>query len=172
MLREADLFNVPVNPVTLIGKEWMLISAGNENSFNMMTASWGGIGVMWGKNVSTIVLRPQRYTLEFADREDYYALNFFDEKYRPVLSYCGSNSGRDVNKKKETGLTPFFDGDAPYFSEAKLVLICRKLYKQSINPAGFLDKSLESRYYPEKDYHQCFVGEIVKVLQADEGLLV
>ncbi len=167
MLREVDLLEVPVNPVTLIGKEWMLISAGNENSYNMMTASWGGIGVMWGKNVSTIVLRPQRYTLEFADREEYYALNFFDEKYRAALSYCGSHSGRDVNKEEETGLIPFFDGDAPYFSEAKLVLICRKLYKQSIDPAGFTDESLDGKNYPEKDYHQCYVGEIVKVLKAD-----
>ena len=167
MLREVNLLDVPVNPVTQIGKDWMLISAGNENSFNMMTASWGGIGVMWGKNVSTIVLRPQRYTLEFVDREDYYALNFFDEKYRSALSYCGSNSGREVDKAKESGLTPFFDGDAPYFSEAKLVLICKKLYKQSVDPAGFIDKSLDFKLYPEKDYHQCFVGEIVKVLKAD-----
>lgn len=167
MLRPMELSQINMDPLNMIGKEWMLISAGDQDKFNMMTASWGGIGVMWGKNVSTIVIRPQRYTLEFIDKKEYYALSFFEEKYKSALSYCGAHSGRDVNKEKESGLTPVFDAEAPYFSEAKLVLICRKLYKQRIDPSGFIDETIKSRSYPEQDYHQCFVGEIVRVLKAD-----
>lgn len=166
MLKEVNLSQVQLDPINLIGKEWALICAGNENGYNMMTASWGGIGYIWEKPVTSIVMRPQGYTLEFVNREEYYALCFFDEKYRPALGYCGNYSGRDVNKEKETGLTPSFDENAPYFKEANLVLICRKLYKTCIDPNCFIDKSLDEINYPDKDYHQNFVGEIIKVLKA------
>lgn len=167
MLKEINLTQLDINPFTLIGNDWMLISAGDENKYNMMTASWGGVGIMWGKNVSTIVLRPQRYTLEFVEEKDYYALNFFDSTYKKALAYCGSHSGRDVDKEKETGLTPLFDSNVPYFSEAKIVFICKKLYKQTIDPKGFIDTQLDEQMYLEKDYHEAFVGEIVKVLVND-----
>lgn len=167
MLKEIDLSQLGMNPFTLIGKDWMLISAGDEQKYNMMTASWGSIGVMWGKNVSTVVIRPQRYTLEFVNEQEFYALNFFDPNYKKALAYCGAYSGRDVNKEKETGLTPSFDAEAPYFSEAKLVLICRKLFKQKLNPEGFIDPTLDEQWYPEKDYHDVFVGEVIKVLVND-----
>ncbi len=168
MLRSVDLKQVPMDAITMIGKEWMLISAGTHQKYNMMTASWGGIGIMWNKNVTNIVLRPQRYTLEFINRSEYYALNFFGDQCRSALNYCGSHSGRDVDKEKETGLTPVFDGKAPYFSEARLVLICRKLYQQTIDPNGFFDKTLDQQNYPNKDYHEHIIGEIVQVLMADE----
>ncbi len=168
MLKQVGLNQVPMDAITMIGKEWMLISAGTEEKYNMMTASWGGIGIMWNKCVTNIVLRPQRYTLEFIDQSDYYALNFFGNNCRSALNYCGAHSGRDVNKEKETGLTPVFDAEAPYFAQARLVLICHKLYKQTIDPNGFFDKSLVEKNYPNKDYHEHFIGEIVKVFMADE----
>ncbi|WP_099467553.1 flavin reductase family protein [Konateibacter massiliensis] len=164
MLKEVNLSELNVNPFHLIGKDWMLISAGDEQKYNMMTASWGGLGVMWGKNVATTVIRPQRYTLEFVDSKDFYALNFFGPEHKKALGYCGANSGRDVDKTKETGLTPVFDANAPYFAEAKLVLICRKLFKQQLDPNGFVEKDLDEHWYPEKDYHHAFVGEVVQVL--------
>ena len=167
MLKPIDLTQLKINPFTSIGNEWMLIAAGDEQKYNMMTASWGGIGVMWGKNVSTIVIRPQRYTLEFVEEKEYYSLSFFDKKHKPALAYCGAHSGRDVNKEKETGLTPVFDTQAPYFSEAKLVLICRKLHRQKLDPDGFIDKTIDNQWYPEKDHHVCFVGEVVSVLMSD-----
>ena len=39
------------NFIELIGKEWMLVSAGDKEKFNMMTASWGGVGVLWNRPV-------------------------------------------------------------------------------------------------------------------------
>jgi len=168
MLRPVDLKDVTMDPFKMIGKEWMLVSAGSEVKYNMMTASWGGLGIMWNKNVSTIVLRPQRYTLEFIDKSDYYALNFFGDNCRSALNYCGAHSGRDVDKEKVSGLTPVFDAEAPYFSEARLVLICRKLYKQRLDPYCFFDPAIDKQNYPNKDYHENIIGEIVKVLKADE----
>lgn len=148
---------------TRIGKQWMLVGAGNEDSHNMMTASWGGLGVLWNKPVSTVYIRPSRYTLEFVEREEYYALCFFGESYREALTFCGRHSGRDGDKCAQTGLTPCFEEAAPYFEEAELVLICRKLYAQDMDPALFLDERIEDNYHGT-DYHRMYIGEIEKVL--------
>ena len=149
---------------TRIGKQWMLIGAGREGDHNMMTASWGGLGVLWNKPVSTVYIRPSRYTMAFTEREDYYALCFFGEEYRDALTFCGRHSGRDGDKCEQTGLTPCFDRQAPYFEEAELVLICRKLYAQDMDPALFLDESIENHYHGS-DYHRVYIGEIVTVLK-------
>ena len=161
--REISVEELKDNPFTLINKDWMLITAGNQDKHNTMTASWGGVGELWGKYVSTIYIRPQRYTLEFVEREDFYSLCFFGPEYRQALSLCGSKSGRDVDKDKETGLTPCFDQAAPYYEQARLVFICRKLYKQDMTEEAFLDKSLLDKWY-DNDLHRMFIGEIVKVL--------
>lgn len=162
--REISVEELKDNPFTLINKDWMLITAGNQDKHNTMTASWGGVGELWGKYVSTIYIRPQRYTLEFVEREDFYSLCFFGPEYRQALSLCGSRSGRDVDKDKETGLTPRFDQAAPYYEQARLVFICRKLYRQDMEKDSFLDKSLLEKWY-DNDLHRMFIGEIVKVLE-------
>lgn len=154
------------NPFELISKQWMLISAGSANSWNTMTASWGGVGELWGKYVSTIYIRPQRYTLEFVEREEYYSLCFFGPEYRQALSLCGSKSGRDVDKDAATGLTPCFDQAAPYYEQARLVFLCRKLYRQDMEESAFLDKGLLEKWY-DNDLHRMFIGEIVKVLEKE-----
>lgn len=151
------------NVFDMIGKKWMLVTAGPRSGFNTMTASWGGLGILWGKPVSFTFVRPQRYTLGFMEKHTYYTLSFYDEKYRDALSFCGSHSGRDTDKIKATGLTPAADGDAVYFSEASAVLVCRKLYVQDLSPASFAENEL-SKYYTQKDYHREYIGEIEKVL--------
>ncbi|MDO4730843.1 MAG: flavin reductase [Clostridia bacterium] len=166
--KEIDIKSLSFNPFTLIGDEWMLISAGEESKFNTMTASWGGVGVLWKKPVTFCFVRPQRYTFEFMENNDYYSLSFFDPDMKPALSFCGTNSGKDVDKIKATGLIPKFDAQAPYFEQAKTVFICRKLYNQFILPDLFLDASIEKDVYPQKDYHRVYVGEIVKVLKKDD----
>ena len=164
--REISVEELKDNPFTLINKDWMLITAGNQDKHNTMTASWGGVGELWGKYVSTIYIRPQRYTLEFVEREDFYSLCFFGPEYRQALSLCGSKSGRDVDKDAATGLTPCFDQAAPYYEQARLVFLCRKLYKQDMTEEAFLDKSLLDKWY-DNDLHRMFIGEIVKVLVKD-----
>ena len=112
--REVKAEELTMNPFTKIGKEWLLITAGNEEKCNTMTASWGAMGVMWGKNAVTVYIRPQRYTKEFVDREDTFTISVLGEKHRKALNYCGKVSGKNVdNKIKEAGLTPYFtDGTA------------------------------------------------------------
>ncbi len=85
--KEVSPQTLNFNPFTRIGSDWMLITAGQPGDMNTMTASWGGAGVLWTKNVVTAYIRPQRYTKEFVDREDIFTLSFFDEKYRPALKH-------------------------------------------------------------------------------------
>ena len=164
--REISVEQLKDNPFTLINKDWMLITAGDAEKHNTMTASWGGVGELWGKYVSTIYIRPQRYTLEFVEWEEYYSLCFFGPEYRQALSLCGSKSGRDVDKDAVTGLTPCFDQAAPYYEQARLVFLCRKLYRQDMEKSAFLDKGLLEKWY-DNDLHRMFIGEIVKVLEKE-----
>jgi flavin reductase (DIM6/NTAB) family NADH-FMN oxidoreductase RutF len=160
----TDPETITDNPFKLIGSDWMLITAGSRESFNTMTASWGGMGVIWNKKVCFCVVRPTRHTRLFTDISSYFTLSFFEERYREVLNYCGTHSGKDVDKIKETRLTPLFGDNTIYFAEARLVFECKKLYYQDINPANFLDPTIDNRNYPLKDYHRLYVGEIVSCL--------
>lgn len=164
MFRSVDVKNLKIDPFEYVGSKWMLITAGNGEGFNTMTASWGTLGVLWNKSVSQCFIRPSRYTYEFIERDDTYTLCFFDEKYRAALSLCGAKSGRDVDKVKETGLTPVVHpSGAVYFKEAELVLVCRKLYHEDIDPANFKTSEIEKNY-PQNDYHRMYTGEIIEAL--------
>ena len=162
--KKVDVKTLDMKPFEKIGSEWMLISAEKDGKANTMTASWGGLGVMWGKNVAFIVIRPQRYTKEFLDREAGYSLCFFDESHRAALNYCGSHSGRDGDKAKACQLTTAFCDGIPYYEEAELVLLCKKLYHQDMAAESFADPALLKQNYPGNDLHTAYIGEIVKVL--------
>ena len=97
-----------------------------------MTASWGGLGVLWRKNVAFIFIRPQRFTKGFVDEAEKFSLTFFDESYRKQLSYLGTVSGKDENKIEKAELTVEHENGAPIFKEAETVIICRKLYAQPL----------------------------------------
>ncbi len=151
----------------MIGKEWMLITAGSMDEWNTMTASWGAMGELWFKPVVFTFIRPQRYTLGFMEKKPTFTLSFFDETHRKALNFCGANSGRDCDKAAEAGLTPFAtQEDSMAFEEARLVIECRKLYFQDLKPDHFLVPEIEANY-PNKDYHRMFVGEVLSVFRSD-----
>jgi flavin reductase (DIM6/NTAB) family NADH-FMN oxidoreductase RutF len=152
------------NVFNKIGREWMLISAGQDGGFNTMTASWGGMGVLWNTDVCYAFVRPSRYTYEFIEREKYFSLSFFSQDYRRALQFCGAHSGRDTDKMAGAGLTPVFDAQAPYYDQCDLSMICRKMYFQDMDPANFIDPTIKS-HYKQEDYHRLYIGEIIKVLK-------
>lgn len=162
--KEVDIKSLTFNPFTKIGSEWMLITAGDQSGYNTMTASWGGLGVLWGKNVATCYIRPQRYTKKFVDANDTFTLSFYGPEHKQALSICGSKSGRDCDKVKEAGLTPYFVDGTVAFEEADMVFVCKKLYEDEIRPENFIAKENDEKWYPEKDYHTVYIAEITKVL--------
>jgi len=161
---EIRVEEISENPFKLIGKEWMLVTAEKDGKVNTMTASWGGLGVMWHKNVAYVVIRPQRYTKEFIDSSDTFSLSFYDESYRKQLEYLGAVSGREEDKIAKVDFTKVKSNSTPYFAEAKLVLICRKLYSQKYDPKSFIDRTIDEKFYPNKDYHTLYIVEIIKAL--------
>ena len=164
MFKEINIRDINKNFVKSIADEWMLISAGDEKAANMMTASWGMIGELWNKDVVCCFIRPQRHTLGFVENSDTFALSFFGKNYKKELSFCGTKSGRDYDKIKETGLTPLYDCKTIAFDEAETIIFCKKLAVSEFTPDMFLDTSIDEKNYPEKDYHKIFIGEIIKVI--------
>ena len=164
MWKKIDPKQLDQNVFSLIGDQWMLVTAGDKDKCNTMTASWGGLGVLWGKPSATCYIRPQRYTKEFLDANEYFTLTFFGEEYRKALSLCGSKSGREIDKVKECGFT-VLEGEcgAPYFDQAQLTLVCRKRFVQPMD-SGNIPEDVKEKFYAEKDYHFIYIGEIVEAL--------
>ena len=150
------------NFIKLIGNDWMLITAGTEEKFNTMTASWGAAGVLWNKPVAICFIRPTRYTYDFANQADIFTLSFFYETERSILNFCGSKSGKDVDKIKETGLLPVItNNEGISFKQARLCMECRKIYFDDLKPDHFLLPDTDKKNYSDNDYHRMFIGEII-----------
>lgn len=159
--REVDVTCVDDNFIRTIGAEWMLITAGDRRRCNTMTASWGMVGEMWGLHAAMVVIRPQRYTFGFTEREERMTLSFFDAEWRKALAYCGSHSGRDGEKIARAGLSvAFTDVGTPAIAEARLVLECRKLYVDRMRADRFVDRGLVDKWYEAADFHQVYIVEI------------
>lgn len=150
------------NFFNLIGDEWMLITAGNMGNFNTMTASWGTTGILWSKPIAICFIRPHRYTFQFVEEHDCYTLSFFDYRSREILDFCGTHSGRDINKVGQTGLRPIetLRGNITY-EQAKLVLECKKVYADFLKAENFILPEVSTKNYPAGDYHKFFIGEII-----------
>ena len=166
-MMSIDIKSLEFSPFVKIGDEWALVTAGSSENYNTMTVSWGGLGVLWGVPSATIYIRPQRYTHEFVEKNELFTISFFKSEYKKTLSFCGSHSGRDCDKAKETGLTPIELDGTTSFEEAELILVCRKKYSQDMTADSFLDKSLLEKWYPNNDLHTLYIGEIIAAYQKD-----
>ena len=160
-----DMFEL--DPFTKIGKEWMLVTSGTEEKANALTASWGGLGVLWGKNVVYIFIRKTRYTKEFIDANDTFSLTFFDAKYKNDLKYFGAVSGRQEDIFQVSGLNLNNYEGVPFVDEGNLVFICKKMAAVPIKKEHFIDSELFPKWYSGNDlenYHTMYVGEITQIL--------
>lgn len=167
-MEEIKIETLQLNPFTKIGKEWMLINCFDGKGFNSMTANWGTLGFLWGKNVATIYIRPQRYTKKLVDTKDSkISLSFFDGACKKEMAMLGSKSAYDCpDKIKESGLTPIeFDGVKTY-KEATLTMELSILYRQTIEEKCFLDQGVIDKQYPDKDYHDLYVCEIKRIFKS------
>ena len=152
------------NVVDRISNQWMLVTAGDGEKCDTMTASWGGIGFVWGTPAATVYIRPQRYTREFIDARERLTLSFMGEEFRQALTYCGSHSGRNEDKIANAGLSVGLTPEGtPFIEGAELVMECRKLYRDRFGPAEFLDKTLIDVWYPEQDFHYIYICAIGRI---------
>ncbi len=144
-------------------KKWALLTAGNRDSFNTMTISWGGLGTIWNKPVATVYVRKSRYTHDFMDREDFFTVSFYPEEYRKTLTVLGSKSGRDMDKMTVSGLTAKETGSSVTFAEAEVTLVCRKLFRQTLE-AENIPADIRNSMYADNDLHDMYIGEVVDII--------
>ena len=156
------------NPVKLIGDDWMLITAGNRDSFNTMTASWGAFGCMWNKPALTVFVRPTRFTFGFIEKCSDFTVSFLPQSHKDALRICGSKSGRDCDKVALANLTPLFtESGNVYFAEARLVFECRKIYSQMMDEKSFIDKAPVERWYSDSNFHKMYIGTVETALRSN-----
>ena len=165
-MNEIKAMDFLTRPVDIWLKKWFLLTAGDRDHYNTMAVAWGSIGAMWNRPFVQVVVRPSRHTYNFINRTDTFTLCTFPEQYRDAVNLLGTKSGRDGDKIKESGLTviPSSVVEAPAFAEADLILECRKMYWQDMEPENFLDEKIRGNY-PEGDFHRIFFGRILKVWQ-------
>ena len=145
----------------------MLIAAEKGGKTNAMTASWGGVGIMWGKPAAFVFIRQTRYTKEFVDAGDHFTLNFFGGKFKKELGYFGRVSGRDEDKIAKTGMNVSTVENVPVFDDATTVLVCRKMFTQKLDEAGFIDRKVLEQNYEigsSDSMHSIYIAEIEKIL--------
>ena len=114
--------------------------------------------------VFIVYVRPSRYTYQFMEENEYFTVSFYDDEYKKALGYLGTKSGRDTDKVKDVNFTPFACGESVSFKEANLTILCKKIYIQDLEQAGFPEK-VNERYYPTNDVHRYYIGEIVDIIE-------
>jgi flavin reductase (DIM6/NTAB) family NADH-FMN oxidoreductase RutF len=153
------------NIFKLIGDDWMLITAGNRECANTMTASFGGFGILCFKNVAHIYVRPERHTYNFLENNDTFSLSFFNDNYKDKLKYCGKVSGKNEDKIKECGFDlKFTDDETPYFKQAHITIICKKMYAQDLDKNCFCDQEAYDKTYSSGGIHKMYIGEIREII--------
>ena len=158
--QQIAVTDLNINPFGAIGQDWMLVTAGDEELANTMTASWGGLGVLWGQDVAFVFIRPQRYTKQFMDAKGCFSLSFFDG-YKQEMGVLGSVSGRDRDKIAEVGMQLTMIDGVPAFEEAKLVLVLDTLYTDEVKADKFLPAAQDMlKWYPDEDFHTVYVAKI------------
>lgn len=153
---------IPGNIYKMLSDSWMLITAGNDSQFNMMTASWGGLGHLYNKPVAFCFINPTRHTFQLMENNDTYTLSFYNETYRDALNYCGSHSGKNDDKVKGSDLTPLTTpSGSKAFSEAWMIIECKKMVAQQFSLEAIYDTEAKAKW--GKDLHKMFIGEIINV---------
>ena len=152
--------------LSVFDKKWALLTAGDSDRFNTMTISWGGLGTLWGKPVATVYVRTSRYTHDFMDTDEFFTVSFYPEECKQILGVLGSKSGRDMDKMKESGLTPVQAGESMSFREAEVTLVCRKLFKQQLDVAN-MPEDVAKAMYEGQAPHDMYIGEIVDIIRKD-----
>jgi len=171
-MKEVDCKTLSLNPFEAFPDEWFALGAGNEkDGYSAMAISWGHFGALyghdWGHPSVVIYVRPQRRTRHFVDLEKEFSLSLLPSSYKKNVLYLGQHSGGDARKIADAGLTPMFYKDVFYIKEAKLVLICKKIYRDEIKEENFIDTSILKDHYAQKDYHYVYIADVEKALIAE-----
>ncbi len=132
---------------------------------NAMTIGWAAFGVMWGRPTAVVMVRPSRFTYECIEATRDFAVNVPYPRLSEAVKFCGTKSGRDLDKFTECSFTPLpIEGvRSPGIAECAVTYYCRVLHKNDVQPRE-LDEEVVRTCYPTGDYHRYYYGEIVAVV--------
>lgn len=158
-----EINKIDLDTFDIFDKSWALLTAGNIDSHNSMTISWGEIGTLWSKPVATVYVKPIRYTYNFMENNEYFVVSFFDKKYQKSLSKMGSLSGRDINKDEASNLTPKKYKEVVVYEEASIIIICKKIYYSDLDISK-IPAFAKNKYYLKELPHRMYIGEIIDIV--------
>ena len=162
MLHPVELESLFSEIVSTFGKTNALLTAGDHEKCNTMTIGWCGLGRVWNLPACTVYVRPERYTYQFMENNDYFTVCGFSAADQEKMALCGTKSGRDIDKFKACNFTARYGaGNAPFIAEAQWALICRKIYAQDMTD-GCLTDSRPSKFYCGEGWHRMYIGEVVE----------
>lgn len=172
LFHEIKPTEITTNAFEDIGSRWLMIGCSDKinNRANLMTASWGAVGVLWGKPVCILFVRKSRHTHKLIEEGGKIGVSIFGEQYRDQMRLCGKFSGRDTDKVALCGFTPIFaDDGAVGFEQAERILCLKKLYEDDVKPEAFADPALVGKWYADQDFHTMYICEIEKVFEKSHG---
>ena len=155
-------------PLNDLVKNYALLTSGDKDKYNTMTISWGGFGTIWNKPVETVYVKPIRYTYKFIEDNDYFTVSFYDDEYKDDLIILGTKSGKDIDKISLTKLNPMFLDNSVSFEEAKITLVCKKIYYQDLNLELIkenLSSDIYNRFYGNDPVHRMYIGEVIDIIK-------
>ena len=167
MRKEVELFDVFHETLDKLDGAGILLVAGDPP--NPMTIGWGTIGHIWNKRIFTLMVRPVRHTFTVMESVKDFSVCVLADQYRQQLNICGTKSGRDINKITvcNLGVEKCIKADSFYLAESNIHFECRIVHKHYLNPET-LDPAIIKRYYPKKDFHMVYYGEILGIYRRNE----
>lgn len=140
----------------------LLLASGDMEKSNVMAIGWGTAGIIWGKPMFVVLVRPSRYTYGLIEKMGQFTVNVPFPEMEEVVSFCGSVSGRNHHKFKEKNLTaiPGRQVKCPAIRECSISYECRVVHKNDVIPAELFG-DISPEYYPQGDYHRVYFGEIL-----------
>jgi flavin reductase (DIM6/NTAB) family NADH-FMN oxidoreductase RutF len=164
MRKEVEISSIFGETLEKLKGQGVILIAGDPP--NPMTIGWGTIGFIWGKLIFTVLVRPSRFTYSRMESSGEFTVNLLPDAFSHQLSLCGSKSGRDVDKIAECGFTleRGIHVTTPFIRESSIHFECRIIHKHDLLPET-LDKEILKKYYPQKDLHRVYYGEVVGVFK-------
>ena len=152
--------------------EGILIAAADESGrLNPMTIGWAVFGRIWGRPMFPVLVRPSRYTYRCIEHTGDFTVNVMPPELADVVGACGKTSGRSLDKIAAHGLKvlPSRHIGSGGLAEANIVLECRVVHRNDVQPPSFAPDIIAS-YYPEGDFHRVYFGHVLGV-SIREGFL-
>jgi flavin reductase (DIM6/NTAB) family NADH-FMN oxidoreductase RutF len=146
----------------------LLVSQGKQGPPNAMAIGWGQVGIIWGKPIFTVLVRPSRYTYKLIEEAGDFTVNTIPPQLKDLVQYCGTTSGRNHDKFREKGLTaiPSSKIKTPLIKECIFHYECKIIYKNDLIPSA-LETSVILGFYPKSDFHRVYFGEILACQKED-----